>query len=135
MCDNKELRRIEMYLTENFGVSKDRMAFAIQMYRQDLAKKFTKASKSDHLGIVGQKIQSTVLVTKDIPLEGAWGTTHLYIMKDEDGNIIKWFSSRSVLTEGYKYEIDARVKAHDEYNGTKGTVITRAKAQEIGVIA
>lgn len=83
------------------------------------------------------------LVFKDLELIGCfdipgyYGTTYLHKFRDESCNIITWFSS----SQNYGYDLDtneierskarftgkATVKKHEEYNGVKQTVITRAK--------
>ena len=111
-------------------------AFAIHMFRQDLVKQFEAkqagpALVSNFLGKEGDKLTATVFVNRHIQFEGAYGITHLYLMKDKNGNEIKWFSSRHVLDEGCSYEITGRIKGHDVYKGVKATILTRAKGKEL----
>lgn len=72
-------------------------------------------------------IPVTVVGLKYIP--GDYGGQSLITMRDDQGRTLKWFASNPPeLDEGSKMMIDkATVKALDEYQGTKQTVITRAK--------
>ena len=82
-------------------------------------------SKSEWQGEIGSRIEIKVTVNKAIPCSNAYGSSNLYTMTDEDGNIYKWFTAK-VLTEGQTYHFRATVKDHSEYKGEKQTVITRA---------
>jgi hypothetical protein len=61
-------------------------------------------------------------------IDGQWGVTTLVTFENEPGDLIKWFSSKSLddLNEGDVIDLKATVKKHDEYKGTKQTLINRA---------
>lgn len=63
-------------------------------------------------------------------IDGQYGVTTLYTILGEDGNLYKWFSSNGAFGEeaGVDVHLTGTVKAHDEYRGTKSTVLTRCKA-------
>jgi len=91
-----------------------------------------KAAKqiSDYLAPVGTKkvrVEGTVSAIRYI--EGNYGTTTLYTILTKDGNLVKWFSSNGALgeNEGREVIIEGTVKAHDDYQGVKATVLTRCK--------
>lgn len=59
--------------------------------------------------------------------DGLYGTTHLYKFK-KDNYVFIWFaSSGQGLTEGDRVDMKATIKDKKEYQGTKQTIITRAR--------
>ena len=84
---------------------------------------------SNYVGNVGDKVTVEVKEAKYITSwEGAYGTTHLYKFWDKDGNVLTWFASKliEVSPENVK-KITGTVKAQEEYQGVKQTVLTRVK--------
>lgn len=59
-----------------------------------------------------------------------YGTTTIYTILGEDGNLYTWFSSNGALGDdaGVAVHIKGTVKGHEEFNGSKRTVLTRCKA-------
>ena len=87
----------------------------------------SEAEKSGYVGHVGDRItfraNSAVLVTS---WENMYGTTFLYKFADESGNILIWYASRTFdVKDGVK--VTGTIKAHNERDGAKQTVITRCK--------
>ena len=82
---------------------------------------------SIHVGEVGERL--TINIT-DCALLTSWandyGTTYLYKMHDAAGNVYIWFAS-SRFDHSAPCAIKATVKAHDERDGVKQTVLTRCK--------
>jgi hypothetical protein len=66
-------------------------------------------------------------------IEGRFGTTTLVSFEDEPGNLIKWFASVDLddINQGDVVDLKATVKKHDEYQGVKQTLVTRAKILKI----
>jgi hypothetical protein len=91
-----------------------------------------KASKkvSDYIGSEGDKVEIEGEISAIRYIEGDYGTTTLYTIVTADGNLVKWFASRSALgeNEGVQVRIKGTVKKHDDYQGVKSTVLTRCKA-------
>jgi len=90
-----------------------------------------------HLGEVGAKISLTLTICHVVVLDGAYGTTYIYIMEDADKNVviykgnsdvIGWTSEGTVRSKGDTFTITATVKDHGVRNGVKQTVIQRPKA-------
>lgn len=91
------------------------------------------AAKSSWLGAVGERL-------KDLPVTfessrtvggGYYGNTYLMKFRDASGNILTWFSSNCFsLRPGEEVKITGTVKAHNEYNGGRETVLTRCKLEE-----
>lgn len=84
-------------------------------------------------GVKGTRTEHEVTVAGIHYIDGDYGVTTLYTMVDGDGNVLKWFASDDKLgeDEGARFVIKGSVKAHDEYRGTKQTVLTRCKVMEV----
>ena len=90
--------------------------------------KKAKAAKavSKHVGEIKERlnIKAEVLYTRFI--EGYWSTTTLVVLKDDAGNIFKWFATGShEYDKGDVVEGKGTVKKHGEWNGIPETVLTR----------
>ena len=83
---------------------------------------------SGFVGEIGQRIDIKV---KSCDVLTSWetmyGTTFLVKIIDEDGNVFVWFSSTGIERPFAVKEIKATVKEHNEREGVKQTIITRAK--------
>lgn len=55
-----------------------------------------------------------------------FGTTYLYKFADEAGNVFIWYASRPIELQE-RMTLKATIKAHNEWNGVKQTVLTRCK--------
>jgi hypothetical protein len=85
---------------------------------------------NEFLGDIGSKLELPVTLKAIRFIEGDYGTTSLYTFVTDDGHLVKWFSSRAVLRDSdvdKAITITGTVKKHDEYNGTKSTILTRCK--------
>lgn len=90
--------------------------------------KAVEAKTSEYFGQVGQRGEFLLTVTEDRRLESIYGLTILYKFVDSAGNMAVWFASNGVeLKVGQTYRVRATVKAHEEYQGVKQTVLTRCK--------
>lgn len=80
---------------------------------------------SKHVGEIGQRLIFTATIHKIIAMESQFGTTHLHIMSDADGNDLKWFGSSTLGEEDDIATFKGTVKAHDEYKGRAQTLVSR----------
>jgi hypothetical protein len=87
--------------------------------------------QSRHFGTVGKREVFVLTVIRVFHTEGLYGTTHIHMMKDAEGNVAKWFSSSESLDAGKTYSVKGTVKKHDEYQGAKQTILTRCAATEV----
>jgi hypothetical protein len=87
-------------------------------------------AESVHVGAKGDKVEIEATVSRINYIEGYYGVTVLYTLLATDGNVYKWFASREALgnQQGVTVKVRGTVKDHDEYNGTKSTVLTRCKS-------
>lgn len=118
-------------------VTWNKLSFAASManaYRMDMeqieykareAKEKAERPASEYFGEIGKRENFTLTVEKVIVSEGFYGVTKIHLMRDDKGNVAKWFSSNVCLDEGETYVLKATVKDHDEYKGEKQTVLTR----------
>ena len=94
-------------------------------------------AKREHIGTVGEKITLTLTVVHVVVLDGAYGTTFIYIMEDANQNtVIYKGTSTAVLFKpegiargkGDTLTIIATIKEHGVRDGVKQTIIQRPKA-------
>lgn len=83
--------------------------------------------ESQFVGTVGERIVVEVTVEKNITLEGYYGLSTLYVMRDAERNCFVWNSTshKISLKEGENYSLKGTVKEHKTYKNTKQTVLTR----------
>ncbi len=98
-------------------------------------KKVKLFENSVHVGEVGKRMEFTVTVVAEHMIEGNYGVTHIYKMVDDRGNCLTWFSSTGGLDVGETTTLKGTIKAHDEFRGTKQTVITRCKVLKKAEVA
>ena len=103
---------------------------AIDRYEEEKKRQEEKerlATESNYIGGVGDKIEVDFVSGREAACcETQFGLLHIYEFKDASGNVIVWKSSsgKEIPESG---KISGTVKAHEEYNGVKQTVILRAK--------
>jgi len=88
----------------------------------------TAAADSDYVGTVGERRPFDLRVNSIKELPSDWGVTVLHLMEDREGNRFKWWASDKRLDpneSGEYLNVKGTIKAHDEYNGVKETVINR----------
>ena len=92
---------------------------------------------SEHVGTVGETRSFALTLDRHFSFETQWGWVDRYIFRDADDCVFAWKASgdSSVIglkapddrmVEGSTYILIATVKKHDDYKGTKQTVLTRA---------
>jgi hypothetical protein len=84
---------------------------------------------SQHVGQPKERLVLTLRVTAIHEHAGDYGTTFITTLRDDAGNVYKWFGSYE-LERGETYTGKWTVKAHDEYKGVKQTVINRPTLDE-----
>jgi len=94
-------------------------------------KQLKEKQKSNHIGEIKERLDLTVQITSSRSFDSQFGTSYLYIMKDEAGNELKTFTGRYFAEQDKFMKIKATVKSHDEYKGIKCTMLTRMKILEI----
>lgn len=144
LSDTKSLLNTEYCKVSHFGY----LAYApvaVEKYAEELKRRAEKDAekaaqkKSEYVGEIGKRmvfdLSKMELVTS---WETKFGMTHLYKFTTVDGNVLVWFGS-SILgrwvkdRSGFEHwvaeenakRIKATVKAHNEREGVKQTIITR----------
>jgi len=123
-------------------VADNRIAFIVSLipaYRgaieQEHEKKAESRKSNQHLGVVGNRSTfENITVAGVREIDGNFGCVTVIRFEDATGNLLVWFASnppRDLLDIGATATVAATVKKHDEYNGRKQTVITRAKVTAI----
>lgn len=93
------------------------------------ASRQTVKSGGDHVGKVGDKIETLVHVDSVDTYDGRFGTVWITKMRSvENGSRFIWWASRNALQPGDKITIKGTVKNHTVFRGEKETVLTRCKA-------
>lgn len=81
------------------------------------------AKVSRHVGRVGDRCSFTVTVERVIVVDGYYGTMHVNILRDEQGNVLVYRGNR--WNQGETLTVKARVKEHGEFRGVKQTILSR----------
>jgi hypothetical protein len=117
-------------IAENGVVSSKYIGVAASIptaYARAMNELHEKATKpvSEYFGEIGKRAIFKLKVKKIIAFETQFGVTRLHLFVDEAGNEAKWFTGGGFqVTEDFA-EYKATVKAHEEYKGVKGTILTR----------
>jgi hypothetical protein len=104
-------------------------ASAVITAQRQLAPK-TEVKESNFVGEVKSRLKGLELMLEKIIYlgSGAFGPSYLHLMKDGDGNVFSWITGNKIeKAEGETVKLDGTIKEHKLYNGTKQTVLTRAK--------
>lgn len=80
---------------------------------------------SEFQGEVGDKIEVFATVERNITLEGAYGLSHMHIMRDYDGNCYVWTTTAKDWEEGTEHHFTGKIKAQRIYRNVRQTVLTR----------
>ena len=98
----------------------------------------TPAHKGSHLGKIGDRIKIEVTVKGFRAFESRYsrgGEGYIHIFEDASGNILQWFTDKLQsdlnISDGQKILLEGTVKKHDEYRGTKQTVVSRCSCKAI----
>jgi len=85
---------------------------------------------STHQGAIGDRLDLNLTIVFKKWIDTNWGGCELLKMEDETGNAYTAFvsgGSNLIVEVGQMYHIRGTVKKHDEYKGTKQTILNRCK--------
>ena len=107
-------------------------AYQRSMEKERADRKAADRKPSEHVGEIGVRREFTLTCHRIFETEGNYGVTGIHKMTDPDGNELTWFASGGTqwMEEGRTYRAKATVKKHDEYRGTKQTIVNRLKTIE-----
>lgn len=98
---------------------------AMERERQRLAK-VPAESCSQYVGEVGKRLDVAVKEMRIVTSwESVYGTTFIYKILDNVGNVLTW--KTSIMVPDEVKTLKGTVKAHNEYRGVKQTELTRCK--------
>lgn len=95
--------------------------------------KMPKEAESEWIGQVGDKLVMEATYSKRHTYETHFTyygeTNYIHQFTDAEGNVLVWKTSSGIydIMTGSKVQIKGTIKAHDEYNGVKQTILTRCK--------
>jgi hypothetical protein len=104
---------------------------AVITAQRELAPK-AETKESNFVGEVKGRLKDISLLLEKIIFlgSGSFGPSYLHLLKDANGNAFSWITGNKVeVAEGTNITVDATVKDHKIYKGTKQTVLTRAKVK------
>jgi len=124
----------EFVSSRNIGLVASAPQALARFEEKTLARKVAAAGpQSEWFGSKGDKgVLFTGVIEAIRYIDSQWGSTVLYTFRAADGTIAKWFASSEALGDttviGTTVTIKGTIKDHDEFRGTKSTVLTRCKA-------
>ena len=84
------------------------------------------AKLNEHFGTVGEKkVEMQLTCYMVVEMQSQWGTSYMHLCEDEAGRCIVYKGKSDMLGKGESGTVVATIKAHDEYDGRKQTIITR----------
>lgn len=128
------LDNIKLYLSNEYIKVNGIVAYAYVAYQKEIEKEEKKLAEqlnkkpSNFVGDIGKRLEIELTYKKHFSYETKWGITKIYLFEDAQGNIYKWSTTNYIeKEEGENLKLKGTIKAHDEYNGEKQTVLTRCK--------
>lgn len=95
--------------------------------RKLVGEKLDKNLCSEFVGCVGDKIELELVVIEARKQTGYYGDSILHIFEDENSNRYIWNTSARKLMVGEIYCLKGTIKEHNNFEGTKHTVLTRCR--------
>ena len=90
------------------------------------------ASPSRHVGTLKEMHDTVVTVTRKTYRDRDFGQQTYYMLRDQDGNEIRWYSSaRAEMEEGGTYRLRGRISKHTEWQGVPQTVMKNCRFEPI----
>lgn len=84
-------------------------------------------SKSQFQGEKDEWLIREVHIVKNIAVNNNYGECHLHLMEDADENVYVWITASKNFAEGKTLKMKMKVKDHQEYKGTKQTIVYYCK--------
>lgn len=116
------------------------IAYAYVSYQKAIEAQIKRKSEAEQRGVsqhqysIGEKIKLELIYTRSVAFENSYNggysatTSYFHFFQDKNGNVYKWSTAKCIeATTGENIIIAGTVKAHDEYNTEKQTVLTRCK--------
>lgn len=112
---------------KRFGV----VSSAIAVYKRHIEREMDE--KHAYLAPVGERLKAlTGTVERVCYKDGMYGTTTIVSIREDRGHSAVWFASGyKEIEQGSHWTFDGTVKGHNEFKGTKQTVLSRVKYNEV----
>lgn len=142
--DDEFLHNIHMNAQQEYTRENGLLAYAYKAYQKEMERaakleaRAAEAAKTCYYGNVGDKVKNIKVVGRvaasyEIRVSYYnFVTTYIYEFKDSANHVFIWKSQKEIqLNDGGQFRgtISGTIKAHEEYNSTKQTVLTRCKAE------
>lgn len=104
------------------------LASAISAYERAMGRRAAahKArAASTHQGEVGKRVELALTVERVTDVDSQYGTVHIHVMRDLDGNVYVWKTGSKRIAPGTECKGKCTIKAHTEYNGVAQTELSR----------
>ena len=114
-------------------------ASMIPTFQRERARELHKAQleslpqHNTYLGSIGKKEEFTGILERVGGYSTAYGYTTVLTFRTEEGACLVWKASNTEVGRehiGKRFSVRGTIKAHEEYQGTKQTVMTRCKVTE-----
>ena len=87
-------------------------------------------SESVFVGEIGERTIFDLTVKRTLDVYGAYGTSTMHIMEDENKNVFIWTTASKTLEKGHTYKMKGTIKDHRVYKNVQQTVLTRCSIIE-----
>ncbi len=125
----KELvRKLQQYgnLSDKQWAFLERLVIEFPKRQELMAERAKENAKSEFLGHVGMRSNFTATVVFHKPTTTVYGITHFHVLKSGD-DVLIYSGNKCLGNKGETVTFNAAVKAHQMRDGTKNTVVTRAR--------
>lgn len=95
--------------------------------QQRVAARAREAETSQHIGTVDKRQDFTLTIRVVLDFENDFGTMHIHIMHDANGNVVVYKGSVVLGEKGETITVKATVKEHGVREGVRQTIISRPK--------
>lgn len=82
---------------------------------------------NSHVGKVGDDVRLTLTVVA----RKVWKDRFMFTMADKEGHTFVYWTDKDVLQANETYDIGARIRGHNSYNGRKQTELTNCKGKRV----
>ena len=110
-------------------------AAAVPAYERAMGEARAKSVRvNEHVGNIGEKLKSSLVLDRIIAFEGRFGVQQLVLMRDDAGRTLVWKSQacpREIqdAEPGFEFVATFKVKGHDHYKGHAQTTVTHLKME------
>ena len=114
------------------GLTEAQAAAVVRIATENAARREERAAarreadlRSQHIGTVSERREFEITCNKTLEFNGRFGVTYLNICKQGDDIVI--YKGSNAFKQGETIRVKATIKAHDEREGVKQTIISRPK--------